>query len=150
MHYILFFIYNTDLFCNTFFEIVLKIGKISQGCDDMDIQYTAIGKRIKLRRKELNIRQNDLAEKLNISNNHLSSVENGREKPSLELLLNICELLGTTPDYLLLGNMHTDDISQDILAGLRLCNEDDVYLARNIIELLIKRNSKHWNSKNSF
>ena len=59
----------------------------------MDVQYKSIGKRIKLRRKELNIKQNELAEKLNISNNHLSSVENGREKPSLELLLNICELL---------------------------------------------------------
>ena len=56
----------------------------------MDVQYKSIGKRIKLRRKELNIKQNELAEKLNISNNHLSSVENGREKPSLELLLNIC------------------------------------------------------------
>ena len=71
----------------------------------MDVQYKSIGKRIKLRRKELNIKQNELAEKLNISNNHLSSVENGREKPSLELLLNICELLNVTTDYLLLGNM---------------------------------------------
>lgn len=53
----------------------------------MDVQYKSIGKRIKLRRKELNIKQNELAEKLNISNNHLSSVENGREKPSLELLV---------------------------------------------------------------
>ena len=69
----------------------------------MDVQYKTIGKRIKLRRKELNIKQNELAEKLNISNNHLSSVENGREKPSLELLLNICELLNVTPDYLLGG-----------------------------------------------
>lgn len=113
----------------------------------MDVQYKSIGKRIKLRRKELNIKQNELAEKLNISNNHLSSVENGREKPSLELLLNICELLNVTPDYLLLGNMHTNDISQDILASLRLCTEEDVLLARNIIELLIKRNRKDRNNQ---
>lgn len=32
----------------------------------MDVQYKSIGKRIKLRRKELNIKQNELAEKLNI------------------------------------------------------------------------------------
>ena len=114
----------------------------------MDVQYKSIGKRIKLRRKELNIKQNELAEKLNISNNHLSSVENGREKPSLELLLNICELLNVTPDYLLLGNMHTNDISQDILTGLRLCAEEDVLLIRNMIELLIKRNHKDWNNRN--
>ena len=114
----------------------------------MDVQYKSIGKRIKLRRKELNIKQNELAEKLNISNNHLSSVENGREKPSLELLLNICELLNVTPDYLLLGNMHTNDISQDILTGLRLCAEEYVLLIRNMIELLIKRNHKDWNNRN--
>ena len=114
----------------------------------MDVQYKSIGKRIKLRKKELNIKQNELAEKLNISNNHLSSVENGREKPSLELLLNICELLNVTPDYLLLGNMHTNDISQDILTGLRLCAEEDVLLIRNMIELLIKRNHKDWNNRN--
>lgn len=113
----------------------------------MDVQYKSIGKRIGLRRKELNIKQNELAEKLNISNNHLSSVENGREKPSLELLLNICELLDVAPDYLLLGNMHANDISQDILASLRLCTEEDVLLVRNIIELLIKRNRKDWNNQ---
>lgn len=63
----------------------------------MDVQYKSIGKRIKLRRKELNIKQNELAEKLNISNNHLSSVENGREKPSLELLYKYMRIIKCNP-----------------------------------------------------
>lgn len=54
----------------------------------------------------------------------------------------------TTPDYLLLGNMHTDDVSQDVLNGLRLCDKADISLARDIIELLIKRNQTDWNRKN--
>lgn len=66
----------------------------------------------------------------------------------MDVLLNICELLNVTPDYLLLGNMHTNDISQDILAGLRLCAKEDVLLIRNMIELLIKRNHKDWNNRN--
>lgn len=49
------------------------------------------------------------------------------------------------PDYLLLGNMHTDDISQDILASLKLCSKEDVELVRNFIELLVERNQNHWN-----
>ena len=114
----------------------------------MDIQYDVIGSRIRLRRKELNLKQCQVAEQLNISNNHMSSIENGREKPSLETLLGICNILNVTPDYLLLGNMHTDDISQDILNGLRLCNKADLSLARDIIELLIKRNQTNWNRKN--
>lgn len=33
--------------------------------------------------------------------------------------------------------------------GLRLCKEDDVELARDIIELLVKRNHIEWNHTNS-
>lgn len=113
----------------------------------MDIQYHLIGKRIQLRRKELGLRQCALAEMLNISNNHMSSIETGREKPSLEILLHICDALEVTPDYLLLGNMHADDIPQDILESLRLCREEDVALIRNMIELFVERNRADWNQK---
>ena len=85
-----------------------------------------MGNRIKLRRKELHIKQSELAERLDISNNHISSIENGREKPSLDMFLKICEELKVTPDYLLLGNVH----------------------ASQIIELLVKRNRTSWNEKN--
>lgn len=112
-------------------------------------QYMDIGRRIQTRRKELRIKQSELAEKLDISNNHMSSIENGRDKPSLDTLICICEELSTTPDYFLLGNMHPNNISQDILDGLRLCSEDDLKLARNFIELLIDRNKSAWNEKHS-
>ena len=69
-----------------------------------------MGNRIKLRRKELHIKQSELAERLDISNNHISSIENGREKPSLDMFLKICEELKVTPDYLLLGNVHANNI----------------------------------------
>ncbi len=110
----------------------------------MDIQYQIIGARIRQRRTELGYKQYTLAEKLGISSNHISSIENGREHPSLETLLSICELLAVTPDYLLLGNMHTNDLSQDILAGLRLCSDTDLQLARDFIELLVERNREQW------
>lgn len=96
----------------------------------MEIQYELIGKRIQSRRKELHIKQADMAEYLNISNNHMSSIENGRQKPSLEILLHICDFLKVTPDYLLLGNMHADDIPQDIMDGLRICSSPDLMLFR--------------------
>ena len=49
-----------------------------------------MGNRIKTRRKELHIKQADLAESLDISTNHISSIENGREKPSLDAFIKIC------------------------------------------------------------
>ena len=80
-----------------------------------------MGNRIKIRRKELRIKQAELAEQLNISNNHMSSIENGRQKPSLDIFIRICNLLNVTPDYLLLGNMHAYNIPQDIIDELRSC-----------------------------
>lgn len=104
--------------------------------------YYEMGNRIKLRRKELHIMQYELAEKLDISNNHISSIENGKEKPSLDLFISLCEELHVTPDYLLPGSMHANNISLDIVDGLRLCSQDDIELTRQFVELLIKR-SKH-------
>lgn len=115
----------------------------------MDIQYQIIGSRIQQRRKELGLKQCTLAEQLNLSSNHLSSIETGREKPSLETLLRICDALHVTPDYLLIGNMHTDDISQDIVESLRLCSKEDLELARNFVELLVARNQNSWNERHS-
>ena len=104
--------------------------------------YYEMGNRIKLRRKELHIMQYELAEKLDISNNHISSIENGKEKPSLDLFISLCEELHVTPDYLLLGSMHANNIPLDIVDGLRLCSQDDIELTRQFVELLIRRN-KH-------
>ena len=46
----------------------------------MESQYTEMGRRIKLRRKELKIKQSEMAEALNVSNNHISSIETGKQK----------------------------------------------------------------------
>lgn len=107
----------------------------------MEFQYKEMGARIKLRRRELKIKQAELAEALEISNNHMSSIENGRQKPSLDTFISICKCLNVTPDYLLLGTMHAYNIPQDILDKLRLCNQSDIELAKGFVELLVKRNS---------
>ena len=112
----------------------------------MDFQYKEMGNRIKVRRKELNIKQAELAEKLEISNNHMSSIENGRQKPSLDTFIGICNYLNVTPDYLLLGSMHAYNVPQDILDKLHLCSQTDIELARDFIGLLVKRNQKNSNS----
>ena len=71
----------------------------------------------------------------------MSSIENGREKPSIDVLLLLCDELNTTPDYLLLGSIHPNNIPQNIIDSLRLCCEDDIELARQFIELLVTRNT---------
>lgn len=41
----------------------------------MSRNFNAMGTRIKMRRKELKMSQAELAEKINVSNNHISSIE---------------------------------------------------------------------------
>ncbi len=109
----------------------------------MDFQYYEMGNRIKIRRKELKLKQAELAESLEISNNHMSSIETGRQKPSMDIFIGICKYLNVTPDYLLLGTMHAYNVPQDILDKLRLCSQSDIELAKDFIELLVKRNNKN-------
>ena len=107
-----------------------------------------MGNRIKIRRKELKIKQSDLAELIDISNNHISSIETGKQKPSMDIFIKLCDALKVTPDYLLLGSMHSSNIPQDIVDNLRLCSQADIELAKKFIELLVERNNKSWNKNN--
>lgn len=112
----------------------------------MELQYKNIGQRIQNKRKALKIKQSVLAEKINISNNHLSAIENGRQIPSLSTFVNICENLQVTPDYILLGNTHPPNIPESVITNLRLCSNEDIKLATEFTELLVQRNEKKLNS----
>lgn len=80
----------------------------------------------------------------------LSSIERGKERPSLEILVSICNALHVTPDYLLMGNMHSNNIPQNITDGLRLCSENDLDLILAIVQIMVRRSSDRWNSDNYF
>ncbi len=114
----------------------------------MELDYTGIGQRIAKRRIQAGLKQNTLAEKIGISNNYLSSIERGKEKPSLEIIVNICNALQVTPDYLLMGNMYSNNIPQNIVDGLRLCSEDDLSLISVIMQHMVERWGKKWNDDN--
>jgi len=114
----------------------------------MEFDYGVMGMRIANRRKQLDMKQNVLAEKVRISNNYLSGIECGKENPSLEVFIRLCNELQVTPDYLLLGNMHSNNVPQNITDGLRMCSKEDVELLSKIVQHLVDRNCKNWNDKN--
>lgn len=60
-----------------------------------------IGSKIADLRKELELSQEELAEKLNISQKSISKYERGNRRPSYEVLTAIASLFGVTTDYLL-------------------------------------------------
>lgn len=68
----------------------------------MDLE--KIGQNILYYRQKVGYTQAQLAEKVNLSNTHISHLETGDGNMSLESLIAISEVLQTTPDNLLLGN----------------------------------------------
>lgn len=58
-------------------------------------------KRIKELRKESNFTQQELAEKLELTNSTVSDWETGRSEPDLETLTKLAKLFSVTTDYLL-------------------------------------------------
>lgn len=106
------------------------------------------GQRIQKRRKSMGIKQYDLAERLGISNNHLSGIENGTQNTTIEILVRICDELQVTPDYLLLGAMHSNNVPLDIIENLRLCSQEDIELTKLIVNAMVERNQKKWNKEN--
>lgn len=106
----------------------------------MEFEYSSMGNRIKIRRQELKLKQSELAEQIGISNNHMSAIETGHQNLSMEIFYQLCICLKVTPDYLLLGNMHAQNIPENIADKLRLCSQSDIKLADAIIEILVLRN----------
>ena len=61
----------------------------------MKIDYTALGKRIAKRRKELGLKQYEVCELIDVNYKYLSNIETGRSAPSLELIMSLCSVLNT-------------------------------------------------------
>lgn len=74
---------------------------------------TKTGKRIREIRESKQIRQKNLAEQLEISDKYLSAVERGVSKPSLDLIVEIANVLG----------VGADDILRDSLNIYENCNK---------------------------
>lgn len=104
----------------------------------MSIDYSKVGKRIAKRRKELGLRQFEVAEMAGVNDKHISNIETGRCAPSLELIMKLCEILQTTPNDLLPGAQISEkDISDETIAErIAGLDREGKAILNNIIELL--------------
>lgn len=104
----------------------------------MEINANKMGFRIAQKRRELKIKQADLAEIVGISDNHMSNIEKGYSTPSLETLVKICNALCVTPDYILLGSIKKDT-AQNIIDDIKLCRHEDKIIIEKLIQAFIER-----------
>lgn len=80
-----------------------------RGDDMTQLDLTAIGIRLKEQRKALGLTQQEIYEKIDISQNHYSRIENGHVGMSIEILVQLSEILNLSIDYILTGKLRTDN-----------------------------------------
>lgn len=68
-----------------------------------ELDFKAIGIKIKERRKSLEITQEMIANKLDVNPSHISNIECGRANPSLTALVQIANILQCSVDYFISG-----------------------------------------------
>ena len=105
----------------------------------MELNYKAIGKRIKVARIRMEITQEQLAEMAELSIVYISHIENSRSIPSLETLMKLCAALEITPNELLLGTSQnmTDYLQTEVQQKLMLCTPSERRLVDRFIDLLL-------------
>lgn len=99
-----------------------------------------IGQNVKKIREEMHLTQAQLAELVNLSNNHISHIECGTGKMSLKTLLAICKALETTPNDILLGEYLYPNLTDKLFDNpSNRLSFDDKVLLQQIYQLLGNR-----------
>lgn len=68
-----------------------------------------VGLRIKQKRKENNLTQEELSKLIGISPGQLSCIERGIYLPTTQNIYKICSILGEEPSYYLIGHISTEE-----------------------------------------
>lgn len=106
----------------------------------MNINYKMIGERIKTKRKEANLTQEQLAEKLSVTVGYVSQIERGITKPNLEMLSEICMLLNCPLAYLINGVIpgQKNYMTEEIMKKYVRLNDKNKNLLLSFADLLFE------------
>ena len=99
--------------------------------------YERIGLRIRMLRKEHHMTQEALSHICGCTSNHLSAIENGDNRPSFDLMVNIAVALGETLDYFIADTPHTNSqyfINTRLAQKLDSCDPYELLLIERFID----------------
>ena len=100
-----------------------------------------MGERIAKRRKELNLTQEQLAESINLSLQSISCIELGKKAIRPQNLVNLCNTLNVSTDYILTGKKEVKQL-EGIFKRLAVLSESDYTMVENLVEHLYKNSKK--------
>lgn len=103
-----------------------------------ELDFETIGKRLREIRLSKGLTQEYIANRVDVNTSHISNIENNRVKVSLSALVNICNALDTTVDYVLKGEYICYDsaVEQNILKELQKCDSDMKERILKIVQVL--------------
>lgn len=109
------------------------------------LNYYEIGQRIRGCRRELALSQEELSERVGISVTHMSHIENGTTKPSLQVLADLATVLNADADYLLFGTDTDSNASlrTKVLNDLSNCNNQQLHVIGDTVRALVTALKKH-------
>lgn len=100
------------------------------------MDWTAVGKRMRVAREFAGLTQEELAARLEMSPTHISVLERGVKPPKLENFVRIANALGVSSDFLLqdvITNSQAGAVSELAETIMRLPRQD-----REMIESIVK------------
>lgn len=104
----------------------------------------SIGRNVRKYRLMKKLRQEDLAEKADLSINYIGAIERGEKIPSLETLIVIINALGVSADMILVDVIDTGYVVKNSLLAEKLdkLSADDRAKIYDVIDTMIKHSTQ--------
>lgn len=104
----------------------------------MELDYKAIGKRIKIARIKADLTQERLSEIVNVSPSHMSNIETGTTRVSLAAIVTIANALSVTVDDLLCDSVIKSRVQfeKDIAGIIEDCDEYEIRMIADMAQAL--------------
>ena len=104
----------------------------------------SVGKNIRKYRLMRKLRQEDLAEKADLSINYVGAIERGEKTPSLESLISIINALGVSADMILVDVLDNGYLVKDSLLAQKLdkLSAEDRSQIYDVIDTMIKHSKQ--------
>ena len=99
-----------------------------------------LGQRIRQRRKELKLTEQELAEATGVTGQYISLIEVGNTVPSLATLIKLAEQLGSSTDFLIGGK---EGIITNTIAAIKADSELDIKAKKTLINLVEQLRKRH-------
>ncbi len=106
----------------------------------LDIDYKAIGLRIKTARARKGLTQGNIAQLTGLSTPHISNIETGNTKLGLPTIIHLANVLDVSVDELLCDNIHrSEKIYCNELAELtKDCSVDELHIISELAKVIRK------------